>query len=162
MKTISLMLAFILSLNSIAWADPETVTVVTTIEDTISEEREAELFKIANDNPAEAFAQMTDAEFKPLARWTTDCIVNILNVDTFHLMFKEDSVASRHPNLFPKKNGLKREPPQTCILTSPSGKPRPKNSSTNTVGRQSLLTPIKRSNPAIARMIYLDPFFSPA
>jgi hypothetical protein len=27
-------------------------------------------------------------------------------------MFKEDSVASRHPNLFPKKNGLKREPPQ--------------------------------------------------
>jgi hypothetical protein len=67
MKTISLMLAFILSLNSIAWADPETVTVVTTIEDTISEEREAELFKIANDNPAEAFAQMTDAELIQVA-----------------------------------------------------------------------------------------------
>lgn len=62
MKIISLMLALILSLNSVAWADPESL-----VQNTISEEREMELFEIARDNPAEVFAKMTDAELIQVA-----------------------------------------------------------------------------------------------
>lgn len=62
MKFISLMLALVLSLNSIAWADPEILVV-----NTISEEREMELFKIAKENPTEIFAKLSDAELIQVA-----------------------------------------------------------------------------------------------
>ncbi|MNL26139.1 hypothetical protein D3C87_1476510 [compost metagenome] len=62
MKIISLILALILSLNSVAWADPENL-----VQNTISEEREMELFEIAQDNPAEILAKMTDAELIQVA-----------------------------------------------------------------------------------------------
>ena len=62
MKFISLILALILSLNNLAWADSENLA-----QSTISEEREMELFAIAQDNPAEIFAKMTDAELLQVA-----------------------------------------------------------------------------------------------
>ena len=64
MKFISFMLAFVLSLNSFTFASAEGPLLV---ENTISKEREMELFKIAQDNPAEVFAKMTDAELIQVA-----------------------------------------------------------------------------------------------
>lgn len=64
MKFVSFMLALVLSLNSFAVANAESTLPVA---NTISKEREMELLKIADDNPAEVFAKMTDAELVQVA-----------------------------------------------------------------------------------------------
>jgi hypothetical protein len=63
MKFINLMLALVLSLNNVAWADPEIL-----VQNTISEEREMELFELAKSNPIGVFAKMTDVELIQVAR----------------------------------------------------------------------------------------------
>ena len=62
-KSVTLTLALIFTLNSLAWAG-DSIKIASSI----SQEREEELFEIAENNPAEVLSKMTDAELLQVAK----------------------------------------------------------------------------------------------